>query len=293
MQQTTKANLYLFLISAIWGMTFPLIRNALTEINPYLFVFFRFLLAALVMLPIVWKELTKTRKDLIIHSIIFGLLNAVTYTSQTIGLQTIDSASSAFITAIYVVLVPFLAPLFKTGKLHYIDIVSSLICLFGIYVLTGADMQLDVGETWTLLAAGVFAVQITYMQRLSAKFKEYKLLTFYQLLFTTPPIFLFTLDTKYQTALHMDVIIGLVFCAIFATTLVYSLQTKYQKFTTANKASLIFATEPIFAALFGYLVNGELLTKNIILGGVLILVSLIVPISIEGLKKMRKLYGSH
>lgn len=287
MQPTTKANLYLLLIAAIWGMTFPLIRNAVAEIDPYLFVFLRFLLAALVMLPIVWQQLNKTSSSLIISSIIFGLLNFVTYTAQTIGLQTVSSASSAFITAVYVVLVPFLSPVFKTGKIQIIDVICSLICLFGIYVLTGADMKLSVGEWWTLLAAVVFAIQIAYMQRLSTRVKEYQLLTFYQLLFTVPPIFLFTFGANYHAVAHANVMIGLVFCAVLATAVVFVLQTKYQKFTTASKASLIFALEPVFAGLFGYLINGETVTKNIILGGLLILFSLVVPTLIEQFKKFR------
>lgn len=286
MKITTKANLYLLLISAIWGMTFPLIRNAVAAIDPYLFVFLRFLLAALVMLPLVFRQVNKTYPSLLKHAAIFGLLNAVTYTSQTIGLQTISSATSAFITAIYVVIVPFLAPVFKIGKVRGLDVLCSLICLLGIYVLTGADMKLSVGEWWTVLAAGVFAVQIAYMQRLSAQIKEYQLLTFYQLLFTVPPIFLFTLHADYQAVAHGDVLIGLVFCAVLATAVVYLLQTKYQKFTTASKASLIFASEPIFAGIFGYFVNGEMVTKNILWGGLLILLSLIVPSLISFLRKL-------
>lgn len=288
MQLSTKANLYLVLIAAIWGATFPLIRNAVAEIDPNLFVFVRFVLAALIMLPIVWRQLNKTTTTLLINSFIFGLLNCVSYSAQTIGLQTISSATSAFITAVYVVLVPFLAPMFKVGKLQTNDIVSSLVCLLGVYVLTGADMELNRGEWWTLLCAISFAFQIAYMQRLSAQIKNYQLLTFYQLLFTVPPVFLFTSGVDYHPLMHIDVVIGLVFCAIFATAMVFLIQTKYQKFTTASKAALIFALEPVFAAILGYLINGETITKNIALGGLLILFSLVIPTLIQLFKKLRQ-----
>lgn len=288
MQLSTKANLYLLLIAAIWGTTFPLIRNAVAEINPSLFVFVRFVLAALIILPMIWRQLNKTTTTLLLNSFIFGLLNCVSYSAQTTGLQTVSSATSAFITAVYVVLVPFLAPIFKAGKLQAIDIVSSLVCLLGVYVLTGADMELNKGVWWTLLSAVGFAFQIAYMQRLSVQIKNYRLLTFYQLLFTVPPVFLFTRGADYHPLVQTDVVIGLVFCAVFATAVVYLVQTKYQKFTTASKAALIFALEPVFAAILGYLINGETITKNIAFGGLLILFSLVIPTLIELFKKLRQ-----
>lgn len=286
MKASTKANLYLLFIAAIWGATFPLIRNAIAHIDPILFVFLRFGIAALLMLPLVWRSLREVSLFLLFECLLYGVITAFAYITQTIGLETINSAQSAFITTIYVILVPFLGVLFKLGKLSVVDVICSLICLTGIYILTGADFELNTGEWWTLIGAILFAIQIVYLQRISLQTKNYQLLTFYQLLFTTPAAFVFSYGSSYQSLTNINVIIGLIFCAIIATIVVFSIQTKYQKYTTPAKAALIFALEPVFASIFGFIINGEKLTSAIIYGGLLILTSITLPAIISFIKKL-------
>jgi drug/metabolite transporter (DMT)-like permease len=278
MQISTKANLYLLLATALWGGTFPLIRNALTHIDPSLFVTVRFALAALIMLFLVGNIFKKTSPNIILGCLIIGVINSIAYISQTKGLQTISSSRSAFITGLSVIIVPFIAPLFKLGRTKILDMVCSMISLIGLYILTGADLgKITIGDKWTLLSAITFAVQITGLQYLSLKTKDYRLLTFYQLLFTVPLSLLFSLHTDLSTIFYPNVIIGIFFCTIFATAIAYSIQTKHQKETTAAKAALIFSLEPVFAALFGFLFNHELLTKQEVIGSILILMSLMLP----------------
>lgn len=287
MQQTTTANLYLILTSAIWGITFPLIRNAVAEIDPNLFVVCRFTFAALIFLPFVIKLLKNTPQKLLLNCIVIGSLNAIAYISQTIGLQTIDSSRSAFITGFSVILIPFLAPLFKVGSIKVLDILCSLICLVGLYILTGADFKLETGEAWTLLAAIAFALQLTYIQRMSTQLHNVKLVTFYQILFTVPLALFFSWHTKINNLFHLDVIIGLLFCAVFATIIVFFIQLKYQKFVTATRTALIFSLEPVFATIFGLIINGEKLTKHSIFGGLIILISILLPTFIVIFKKYK------
>jgi len=286
MKASTKANLYLLFIAAIWGTTFPLIRNAIAHIDPTLFVFLRFSIAALLMLPLVWHSLRETSLFLLLECLLYGVLTAFAYITQTIGLETISSAQSAFITTIYVILVPFLGVLFKLGKLSLTDVICSLICLTGVYILTGADLKLSAGEWWTVISAILFAIQIVYLQRLSLKTQNYKLLTFYQMLLTIPAAFVFSYGSSYQPLANINVIIGLIFCAIAATIVVFLIQTKYQKYTTPAKAALIFALEPVFASISGFIINGEKLNQEIIYGGLLILVSITLPAIISFMKKL-------
>jgi drug/metabolite transporter (DMT)-like permease len=285
MKLSTKANLYLLLITVIWGATFPIIRNALVHVNPSLFVAVRFAIAALFMLPIIWKSLKNTSGTLLLQSFLFGLSNGVGYITQTIGLQTTSSSRAAFITGFSVVLVPFMAPFFRLGRIQPTDILYSLICLTGLYFLTGAQFALITrGDIWLFMCAIAFAIQISYMQKLSVKISDYRLLTFYQLLFTVPMAFAFSVNSNYQTLLYPSVIFALLFCAYVATMLVYLIQTKYQQFTTAPKAALIFALEPVFASIFGFIINHEPITMHTLLGGSLILLSLCIP-SLKWLKK--------
>lgn len=278
MQTETKATLLLILVTAIWGLTFPLIHNAVTHIAPLTFIFVRFSLATVFLLPMIWQALRQTNLPLLFASVIIGLLNSVTYIAQTIGLQTTTSARAAFITSTSVILVPFLMPVFGFGKPTGFEIFCSLICLAGLYILTGADItHISSGDKWVLLCAIANAFSIIYLQRVTQKHKEYKLLTFYPIVIVALASAVFVPDKFNSTLLQLPVIIGVGFCSIFATCIALWLQTKYQKFAPAPKVALIFCLEPLFASIFGLVINGDAITHNIMLGGAFILMSLMLP----------------
>ncbi|MFZ0219376.1 MAG: DMT family transporter [Candidatus Aquirickettsiella sp.] len=285
MKLSSKANLYLILATLMWGITFPLTRNALTEVDPFVFVSLRFALATLVLLPSVWILFHKTTRTILQGSLIIGMLNAAAYLCQTLGLETVHSARAAFITGGSVILVPFLAPLFKLEKPSSLDLVCAGIGFIGLYVLMDIKhLYIGHGDLWVFMGAICFSLQITYLQRINQAISDYQLLAFYQLLFTIPFVFLFTKGHSFSGALQPQALIGILFCAIFATSLAYYLQNKYQKYTSAPKAALIFALEPVFASLFGVLINQEVLARATIVGGSLLLFSLILP-SLINLKK--------
>lgn len=278
MKLSSKANLYLVLATLMWGVTFPVTRNALTEVDPFVFVSLRFVIATLILLPMAYTLFYKTTKPILLGSLIIGMLNAAAYLCQTIGLETVSSARAAFITGASVILVPFLAPLFGLNKPTGLDMVCALIGFLGLYVLTGmSHFHLSHGDLWVFAGALSFSLQITYLQRLTQTTEHYKLLAFYQLFFTIPFVALLAEGHNFSFAFQPKALIGILFCAIFATSLAYYLQNKYQKFSSAPKAALIFALEPVFASIFGFLINGELLAKTTVYGGMLLLFSLVLP----------------
>lgn len=278
MKLSSKANLYLVLATLMWGITFPVTRNALTEVDPFVFVSLRFVIATLVLLPMAYTLFYKTTKPILFGSFIIGLLNAAAYLCQTIGLETVSSARAAFITGSSVIFVPFLAPLFGLDKPTSLDFICALIGLLGLYILTGMDhFHLSNGDLWVFAGALSFSLQITYLQRLTQAIADYKLLAFYQLFFTVPFVTLLAEGHNFSLVLQPKVLIGILFCSVFATSGAYYLQNKYQKFTSAPKVALIFALEPVFASIFGYVINHELLSKPIIYGGMLLLFSLFLP----------------
>ncbi len=278
MQKSYTANIFLLITAIIWGATFPLIRNAVVDVSPTVFVWVRFLIAAIVLIPFIISTFKQTNWDLLWSGAILGIINAVSYLAQTIGLQTVHSAKAAFITGTYVIIVPFLLPLFQLGKPTRLEWFATLIALAGLYVLTGADfVDISVGDLWIFLSATFVAIGITYLQRITKRIANFRLLAFYQILFTVPLPLLMTSKVNTSALFDPSVIISLLFCAVFATSLALFLQTKYQKYTTATKAALIFCMEPIFASIFSALFNNEPLTANIMVGGLIILLSLLTP----------------
>lgn len=285
MTTSTKANLYLLLVSFLWGGTFPIIKNAVTNLDPYTFVAIRFAFAALFFLIIILKKMPEHNHKIIISGLILGILNAITYTTQTIGLQYISSSRSAFITGAYVVMVPLIAIIFKIERFSLINIFAALLCLYGLYILTGSNIaHISYGDVLTLICATGAALQIIYLQHVSNYHPNYKVLCFYQILFTAPLPAIIALHTGHLSGMsHPAVIFAFFYCVFFATIITLFLQTKYQKFSTATNAALIFSLEPVFASLLGVVINGEIITRSIIIGGAVMMASVILRNLLKGM----------
>src|SRR5262249_13967145 len=95
--------------------------------------------------------------------------------------------------------------------------------------------------------------------------------------FTALPLLVFYPQFEFKTLLAPAAVIALIFCALLATGFAFFIQMKYQPQTTASQTALIFALEPFFASIFGYLLNGEPITAYTLLGGALIMSSLVLP----------------
>lgn len=278
MQKSTLASLVLVLVTAMWGLTFPLIRDAVAFIDPGSFVAIRMVLATLVLLPFVITHFRHANRLLFIGCLVLAFLNTATYIFQTKGLVTIPASRSAFITGASVIMVPLLMPLFRLGKPDKLAFASVVLCLIGLYVLTGADFQnLSIGDFWTFDCAISYALFIIVMQIMSSRVKDYLLLCFFQICFSVPLALPFATMTASSIVLQPAVIIALIFCAVFATCLAIYLQGRYQQYITAAKTALIFALEPVFATIFAYFINaGSTITMSTIVGGLLILVSIVL-----------------
>lgn len=277
MKKSTIANLMLVGVTAMWGLTFPLIHSALVEINPGLFVTLRLAVAALVIVPFVFFRLTKVSTVLILGCLALALLNTGTYLFQTQGLLTIPASRSAFITGLSVVMVPLFMPFFRLGKPDLLAYLSVVVCLIGLYILTGADLhQLSVGDLWTFGCAVCYALYIIVMQMMSIRERDFALLCFYQIFLCIPFAIPFAHDMPSAQLLQWPIITAVVFCAVFATSLSIYLQSRYQRDTTATKTALIFALEPVFATIFAYFLNHSAITIGTLVGGILIMLSIVL-----------------
>lgn len=286
MRISTLATLLLVLVTAMWGLTFPLIHSALQFISPGTFVSVRMIVAMLVLLPFVIFRFKNINQFLLLGCVALALLNTATYIFQTKGLTTITAPRSAFITGMSVILVPLFMPLFRMGNPSKVVLLSVIVCLTGLYILTGANLHhLAIGDLFTFAAAISYALFVIVMQIMSTRVKDYLLLCFFQIAFSVPFAVPFMGATSMTLIQQPVVIISLLFCAVFATNLSIYLQGKYQQHITATKTALIFALEPVFATLFSYFINNTIITFNTLLGGALILLSILLPDSWDAMKK--------
>ena len=143
MNRELKAYLILLTVPVMWGITFPLMHRIVADYAPSLFVFWRFMLAALIMSPLFISAIIKRRLKWgdVRYGLILGLLNSGSFVLQAMSLKYMDSSRAAFLTGINVVMVPFLLPLFKMGRPKAIEIIAALFCLWGIYLISGAGLN--------------------------------------------------------------------------------------------------------------------------------------------------------
>ena len=277
-----KAQLWLMAIAAIWGVTFPLIRTAMSQIDAYTWGIYRFTLAitAFVLVALFQKKSLKVSKDFIVNVFGLGFILGVSYLSQSKGLETISSGRSAFITGTNIVMVPIIVCLLEKKNLRAIEWISACGALFGLYLLTDPKHEgVSFGDLLTLVCAITYAIYVVYLQKLIAKYPEKTFeLTFYQILAVwLVSLASFPLAKSPLVHTSPQTWFALIFCASIATILTSWLQTKYQRYTSAQKAALVFSMEPMFAAIFGFFLLHETMSLQGLCGAALILFATFAP----------------
>ncbi len=275
-----KPTLALLLTSLIWGVTFVAVKSALESVSPLFFVALRFTIGAVTALVLV-RPSAGLRASLL-AGIPLGVLLASAYAAQTIGLVETTPSRSAFLTALSIGLVPFCAAALGQGRVRLGGYLALALVLPGLWCVTrpgGTSLGLggwNVGDSWTVVCAALFAWHIALLSRFAGK-QDAGGLVFSQLATTAVlayPVAIVAEDVALEWT--PEVIVALIVTGIFASTVTSWLQTWAQSKVSASRAALIFATEPVFAALFSALVLGERFGWMGFLGAALILSGVIL-----------------
>ncbi|MFQ5499717.1 MAG: DMT family transporter [Candidatus Zixiibacteriota bacterium] len=271
---TLLADAGLFYAAAIWGSTFFVVKDALSGIDPVVMVAYRFLLAGSVMLGFLLITrrliLQGLGRALFLSTILFTL-----YVTQTIGLKYTTASNSGFITGLFVLFVPvFMRSLFKRRP-RVMEWVASAISICGLWVLTGGLVDFNRGDLLTLVAAITYALHLLLSDKYMKAGADPYVISCQQFLmvglFSLIAAFLFDLQF---TVLSASVMWIVVFLAFLPTLSAFVIQMLAQRFTSPLKVSLIFALEPVFAALFAWTLGGETPVVHRALGGLLIALAL-------------------
>ena len=169
MKRRYLAALTLLVTAAAWGATFTLVKNILRTIAPEPFIFYRFTLAGLILL-IVAAARGRLTRDLLRPGIILGLLVFAGYWMQTRGLLFISPSRSAFLTGLYVVVVPFCDALVYRVRVSLRAWAGSVLALIGTAAMIGGfDARPGLGDALTVACAAVFAFHVILSARFSAQ----------------------------------------------------------------------------------------------------------------------------
>ena len=260
------------LAAFFFGVTFPLVHDALDDVEPFAYLLLRFAFAIVALGPfafVIARRCTPEQKKLLWRvGIVAGVLLMGGYATQTMGLQTASPSTSAFITGLYVALTPLIEGVVRRRLPPTAVLVGVVLATVGLYLLTGADLELHAGELWTLACALLFALWIVYQGEYANRVPTIPF-TMVQMIVAFA---LFAPATAAQGAGSITgiALFAAAFTGVACSSIALSLQLYGQRHIAPSRAALILLTEPVFAAIAAY-VDGERLSALRLSGAVVIL----------------------
>ncbi len=267
----------LILITVVWGGTFLIIHTALQWVGAYTLVGARFTIAALLLAAVLRGKLRGITRTEYIAGGLIGIGLFFGYTLQTLGLQSITSSKSAFLTALYVPLVPMLQLVFFR-KIPTVGAVVGIVLAFvGMTLLANPGsltLALGRGEILTVLGAVAIAGEILLISYFSSSCDPRRV-AFVQLLVVGVLALLVAAGAQEPMPQFTPGLFACIGALALASALIQFGMNWAQRFVSATRATLIYAMEPVWAALVGA-VAGERLGLWGLSGGALIVLAVLV-----------------
>lgn len=275
MSQRSRAEILLIAVTFIWGATFVIVKQALNDASPLVFLAGRFTLAGILLfLALGWKGLNRRSLG---PATVLGVLLFLGYIFQTWGLVYTTASKCAFITGFSVVLVPIILALMGV-RLRVGSAGGAILGLAGIYFLVSpsSGQPVNFGDVLTLFGAIAFAVYIVWVGIYAERHSFVEVAPAQIILVGFLAYAALPFDSSRKFDLTSGLTIAIVVTAVFATAFAFAVQNWAQRYIPAAHAALIFALEPVFAALTSFWVLGERLGGRVLIGSALIVAGMVV-----------------
>jgi drug/metabolite transporter (DMT)-like permease len=263
----------LLTVSAAWGLSFVVMKDAIQRQSVNNFLFTRFTLAVIVMILIRPQTIKLFNKDLLQRGGLAGIFLGLGYIAQTLGLEQTGAAITGFITGLYVVLTPLIASIVLKEKITKLTWLCIAVATFGLGLLSIRGFSVGIGEMFVLASAVLFAAHIIALSKWSSGRDVYAM-TVIQLTMCAILAGLASAVEGYSLPPDRGLWSVVIFTAVFATAVAFIVQTWSQAHMSATKVAVILTMEVVFAALFAILLGGERLTLQTAIGGILVVVAM-------------------
>jgi drug/metabolite transporter (DMT)-like permease len=278
----------LIAVTAVWGVTFVQVKDAVELYPLFAFLAVRFAIATLTLaVPAAGRVRTLGRRGIAAGALL-GLLLAAGYVLQTAGLERTTVSSTGFVTGMYVVLTPLIALALLRSRITAAAWVGVALSTIGLALLSGIHAGSPAGDLLVLGAAAVYSLQIVLMERFAPRYDAVAF-TLIEMAAAFVGIGIVAVARGEFSVPHGWTVWGaLVVTGVFASALAFLVQTWAQRRTSATRTALAFAMEPVFAAVFGITLAGDRLGVlgwsgcAAIMGGIL----LAEPAAADALKKV-------
>jgi drug/metabolite transporter (DMT)-like permease len=242
--------LFLLMVTAVWGWTFVLVKDALTQYPTLPFLEVRFLLAFLVMVALV-RKLPGRREAWV--GVIAGAVLAAGYLTQTIGLTMTSPGNSGLITGLFVVFTPLIDRVTGT-PLHRWTVFAVVAALGGTVMLVGGPSGFGLGDLLTVACAFLFALHIVLLSKWSPGLRSAPLA---MMQMGTSAVIFSAGGTWSLRPPSPAVWFAIVVTGVFASALAFYIQTWAQQHISASRTALILTTEPAWALAAAVLLAGQ------------------------------------
>ena len=286
MKQQLKGTAAILVATIIWGSAFIAQSVGMDLIGPFTFQTVRCLMAILFLLPVIYffdlgKKDGKTYftrwmdKKLWVSGGICGISLFIAAGCQQVGLVYTTASKAGFITAMYIVLVPFLG-LFRNRKPPFTAWISVVIAVIGLYMLSCVGVtEINIGDILLLGCAMTYSVQITLVDQFAPGMDGIRL-NCVQLITCMLLSVPFMIGEKPVVANITACLLPLAYAGVMSMGIAYTLQIVGQQYLPPTPASLLMSLESVFAALCGWLILHETLTSYELLGCGLVFAAVII-----------------
>jgi len=271
-----RADALLLAIAVIWGLAFVFQSTGMDHIGPITFVFCRFVIAAIAIVPI-WYLMEKPQKVLEItpvdkKAVVLGVMMAVGMLLQQAGLLHTTVGRAGFLTGVYIVFVPLIG-LLLGNRTELSTWIGILLALIGLYFLAQIDSdEFLYGDLLILVSSVVWALHVIYTGRRANEISVYRLMFIqFTVAAAISGVVMLCLEVwDWQAVLKAGV--ALLYVGVLSSGMAFSLQVIAMRTAPASHAAIILSFEAVFAAIGGWWLLDEYLTTSELIGCALILI---------------------
>ena len=281
--QSFLASCGMLVTAMIWGFAFVVVKDIVSVIPPVYMIAFRFTIAGAGLIIVFFNRLKKLTLSVFIHGCFIGVFLFLAYLVQTIGIQYTTAGKNAFLTTIYVILIPLIGwPLYKKRPHWHVFVAAGLsLTGIGLLALGGDDISgINIGDILTLLCGLFFALHILWTEKCNKEGCDTIIITMLQFAFAA--FFGWILAPFMDGAFPIvaiqtpKVVLSMLYLGLFSSMICFSLQNIGLKYVQSSLASLFLSFESVFGVLFSTIFLHETLTLKMAVGCVLIFSAIVI-----------------
>lgn len=282
MKKTIKGEYLLLLTAMIWGMGFISQKLGMEYNGPLTFSGVRLLVGSLVLIPVFIyidkKKGVKGKfsKNTLLGGLISGIFLSLGTIFQQIGLISTSAGKSAFLTTLYILIVPFIA-IFIKKRISKFSVIGAIIGTFGLYLLSIKEgFYLETGDIWLIVGAVFWSFQIIFIDIFVNKSDPIRL-AFLQFLVAgiICSILMFVFEEPSIINIYKGYL-SILYAGVFSIGIAFTLQVIAQRNTEPTIAGIIMSMESVFALIFGIIFLKEVITLREFIGSAVMLIAILV-----------------